>query len=322
MAATSIHIRPVKGGSEEHNFRTKKLGYIREDLSPDNEHWSIDTISARRADIEQRYLLSVGQKMQAKATPIREGVVVIQEDTTMQQLQEFCARCQKEFGIKAIQIHIHRDEGHYQNPAHMEGWKPNLHAHIVFDFTNETGKNCRLGRKDMVRMQDILADTLRMERGVSSDVKHLTAQQYKQVKAATADLVHDFQTLSESEQTFVLKELTRVQGKPLEYPCQSEFRVGENKLTIHDNDTATIHMRGKDFDASAILSQFKRNNVDWRSIPPSCMESLLRGKEITLSKGDKNISLMLQKGVKGYTMKVSVSIVRNLNQANEANASN
>lgn len=79
MAVTSIHIRPVKGGSEAHNFRTKKLGYVREDLTPNNEHWSIDTISERRADIEQRYLSSVGQKMQAKATPIREGVVVIQE---------------------------------------------------------------------------------------------------------------------------------------------------------------------------------------------------------------------------------------------------
>lgn len=56
-------------------------------------------------------------------------------------------------------------------------------------------------------MQDILADTLDMERGVSSDVKHLTAQQYKQVKAATAGIVQDFQTLSEPEQTFVLKEL-------------------------------------------------------------------------------------------------------------------
>lgn len=219
MAATSIHIRPVKGGSEAHNFRTKKLGYIREDLTPNNEHWSIDTISARRADIEQRYLASVGRRMLTKATPIREGVVVIQEGTTMQQLQEFCSRCQEEFGIQAIQIHIHRDEGHYLNPAQMKGWKPNLHAHIVFDWTMPNGKTCKLNRQSMVRMQDILADTLGMERGVSSDVKHLTAQQYKQVKAATADLVHDFQTLSEPEQTFVLKELTRVQGKQLKYPC-------------------------------------------------------------------------------------------------------
>jgi hypothetical protein len=307
MAATSIHIRPVKGGSEAHNFRTKKLGYVREDLTPNNEHWSIGTISNRRADIEQRYFASVGQKMQAKATPIREGVVVIQEDTTMQQLQEFCTKCQEEFGIKAIQIHIHRDEGHYFNPAHMDGWKSNLHAHIIFDFTNEAGKNCRLNRQSMVRMQDILADTLGMERGVSSDVKHLTAQQYKQVKASTADLVHDFQTLSEFEQTFLLQELGKLKGIPLEYPCRSEFRVGENKLTVHDDHSATIHMRGKDFDASAILSEFKRLNVDWRSISPSKIESLLRGQEIALTRGEMKLSLRLQKGLTGYVLKSALS---------------
>lgn len=317
MAATSIHIRPVKGGSEAHNFRTKKLGYVREDLSPNNEHWSIDTISERRADIEQRYLSSVGQKMQAKATPIREGVVVIQEGTTMQQLQEFCTRCQEEFGIQAIQIHIHRDEGHYLNPAHMEGWKPNLHAHIIFDFTNESGKNCRLGRKDMVRMQDILAESLKMQRGISSDTQHLTAQQYKQIKAATAGIVQDFQTLSEPEQTFLLQELVKFKGIPLEYPCKSEFRVGENKLTIHDDHSATIHMRGKDFDASAILSEFKRLNVDWRSISPSKIESLLRGQEIALIRGEKELSLRLQKGIGGYVLKSALS-VHQTNRTNES----
>lgn len=308
MAATSIHIRPVKGGSEAHNFRTKKLGYVREDLTPNNEHWSIDTISGRRADIEQRYLASVGQKMQAKATPIREGVVVIQEGTTMQQLQEFCSRCQEEFGIQAIQIHIHRDEGHYLNPAHMEGWKPNLHAHIVFDFTNEAGKNCRLNRQSMMRMQDILAESLKMQRGISSDSQHLTAQQYKQIKATTAGIVQDFQTLSEPEQTFLLRELVKFKGIPLEYPCKSEFRVGENKLTVHDDHSATIHMRGKDFDASAILSEFKRLNVDWRSISPSKIESLLRGQEIVLIRGEKELSLRLQKGIGGYVLKSALSV--------------
>lgn len=317
MAATSIHIRPVKGGSEAHNFRTKKLGYIREDLTPNNEHWSIDTISARRADIEQRYLASVGRRMLTKATPIREGVVVIQEGTTMQQLQEFCSRCQEEFGIQAIQIHIHRDEGHYLNPAHMEGWKPNLHAHIVFDWTMPNGKTCKLNRQSMVRMQDILAESLKMQRGISSDTQHLTAQQYKQIKAATAGIVQDFQTLSEPEQTFLLQELVKFKGIPLEYPCKSEFRVGENKLTIHDDHSATIHMRGKDFDASAILSEFKRLNVDWRSISPSKIESLLRGQEIALIRGEKELSLRLQKGIGGYVLKSALS-VHQTNRTNES----
>ena len=318
MAKTSIHIRPVKGGSEAHNNRTKKLGYVREDLTPNNEHWSIDTIANRRADIEQRYRASVGQRMQKKATPIREGVVVIRPDTTMQQLQNFCARCREEFGITAFQIHTHRDEGSWLNKEQRVGWKPNSHAHIVFDFTNEQGKNCRLGREDMVRMQTILAECLGMERGVSSDVKHLTAQQYKQVKAATADIVHDFQTLTEAEQSFVLRELSNVQGKPLERPCRTEFRAGDNTLTIHSEDSATIRMRGKDFDASAILSEFKRINVDWGSVPPSSFESLLRGQKTSIFKGNKCYTLMLQKGISGYVLKSALSVVNAITEAGES----
>ena len=81
---TSINVQPVKGGSEEHNKRKKKLDYVRKDLSHLNEYWECDTQANRLANIKALYQSKTGQKMQAKATPIREGVVVIQESTTMQ----------------------------------------------------------------------------------------------------------------------------------------------------------------------------------------------------------------------------------------------
>ncbi|MCS3247253.1 hypothetical protein NXX97_22605 [Bacteroides fragilis] len=46
-----------------------------------------------------------------KATPIREGVIVIESGTSMDQLRDFATRCEAEFGIKAFQIHMHKDEG-------------------------------------------------------------------------------------------------------------------------------------------------------------------------------------------------------------------
>ena len=42
-------------------------------------------------------------------------------------------RCQKEFGLVPLQIHVHRDEGH----TAARQWKPNLHAHIVWRMYNE-----------------------------------------------------------------------------------------------------------------------------------------------------------------------------------------
>ena len=54
-------------------------------------------------------------------------------------------------------------------------WTPNLHAHVVFDWTQPNGKSVRLSRDDMADLQTIASETLGMERGVSSDRKHLSA---------------------------------------------------------------------------------------------------------------------------------------------------
>lgn len=173
---TSINVQPVKGGSEEHNKREKKLDYVRKDLSHLNEYWECDTQANRLANIKALYQSKTGQKMQAKATPIREGVVVIQESTTMADLHRLADAYRDRLGIEVFQIAIHRDEG-YQN---SKEWKPNLHAHLVFDWTNhETGKSVKLNRQKMAEMQTITAEVLGMERGKSSEKKHLTAQQYK-----------------------------------------------------------------------------------------------------------------------------------------------
>src|ERR1035437_6861351 len=174
-SATSVNVQPIKTGSEEHNRREKELDYVRTDLSPLNESWSTESVSAKLADIKKRYTATTGQQMQSKATPIREGVIVIQEGTTMEHLKTFTSRCEQDFGIKAFQIHIHRDEGY----SNAKEWTPNLHAHVVFDWTTEDGKSVKLNPIRMMHMQTILAESLNMERGKSSDKLHLTAVQWK-----------------------------------------------------------------------------------------------------------------------------------------------
>lgn len=104
-------------------------------------------------------------------TPLKEGVVVIKEDTTMEQLQKFCKVCNERWGVTALQVFIHRDEGHYGTPGDNATWKPNLHAHIVWDWMNhETGKSCKLDEKAISEMQTVLAECLDMERGTSKEV--------------------------------------------------------------------------------------------------------------------------------------------------------
>ena len=199
---TSVNIKPCNiGSSEAHNRRTaeylanirKEKFYIRRDLMSGNETWvSPDFGEATLADRYNRIAAMVkektGRAMQTKdrervnkktgkvtivrgSTPLKEGVVVIKEDTTMEQLQKFCKVCNERWGVTALQVFIHRDEGHYGIPDDNATWKPNLHAHIVWDWMNhETGKSCKLDEKAMSEMQTILAECLDMERGISKKV--------------------------------------------------------------------------------------------------------------------------------------------------------
>ena len=100
------------------------------------------------------------------SSPIRESVVNIKPDTTMSDLLKYTEKVRQRWGVRAIQIHIHKDEGHYTNPDDPSTWQPNLHAHIIWDWMNhETGKSFKLDKIDMEELQDMAAETLVMERG-------------------------------------------------------------------------------------------------------------------------------------------------------------
>ena len=100
------------------------------------------------------------------SSPLREGVAIIMDNTTMGDLKRFTNAVEKRWGIKAVQIHIHRDEGHYEDNERKKTWKPNYHAHIVWDWMDhDTGKSHKLGEADMSEMQDMLAEMLNMQRG-------------------------------------------------------------------------------------------------------------------------------------------------------------
>lgn len=179
MSKTMMHIEGCKiRSSEAHNLRKKEFNYVRKDLIPTNDNWVKESIKNADKRIREIYQKNIGQKMQEKAKPIREGVVLIEPHHTMEDLKRLAQRIEDRFGIKTFQIHIHRDEGHWQDTEKTK-WKSNLHAHMVFDWTNEQGKAYRLKSRDLAEIQDIVAEELEMERGKRSSLTHLNSIEYK-----------------------------------------------------------------------------------------------------------------------------------------------
>lgn len=111
---TSVYIQEYKPASSEiHNRREKDLSYVREDLSHMNESIIHGRIIPALSRIEDTNTKATGQKLQPSAPPIKEAVLVIREDTTMEEAKRFVELCHQEFGITPIHYHIHKDEGHY-----------------------------------------------------------------------------------------------------------------------------------------------------------------------------------------------------------------
>ena len=195
-AKASDHVKPCNiEQSERHNRRdadyiaslNPRTLYVRTELSHNNESYVVPdlkgvTLQQHYEAIKAMVKQKTGRAMQEKkvtvigkngkpkerngSSPIRESVVNIKPDTTMADLLKYTDKVHKRWGVRAIQIHIHKDEGHYTNPDDPSTWQPNLHAHIIWDWMNhETGKSFKLGKKDMEELQDMAAETLEMERG-------------------------------------------------------------------------------------------------------------------------------------------------------------
>lgn len=201
MAQTSVHLKACDiAASETHNKREKELDYVRKDLTHLNESFSFipHSLQTELANIRRTVKEQTGRKLQKNAVPIKEGVIVIDGKTTMADLQRYCEECRNKFGIVPLQIHIHRDEGHVR----AKDWKPNLHAHIVWSMYNENGRNVRLSKQDCRDMQTLAANVLGMERGKSSDKKHLDAMKFKiaQQEKRIEELEIIVNNLSESQE--------------------------------------------------------------------------------------------------------------------------
>lgn len=184
---TSINFKAAKSDSEIHNFRKKSFDYIRKDLTPKNEYWMEQKMSDRLQKIENYCKEKSGRKLQKNAIPIREAVVVIKENTTMQDLHNLSKRLEEELKIRIFQIAIHKDEGHFDKDS--KEWKPNYHAHLVADWQDlETGKTLKHQSFHYSKMQDLAAECLGMERGKSnSGTQRLEAVEFK-IKKKEEDL--------------------------------------------------------------------------------------------------------------------------------------
>lgn len=222
--ASSIHFVAAKNSADKHNKRKKDLDYVRKELEEHLplekwcwEHPDYTSVAKMKKQAEKEYYSKeitvtgnhgtyvTHRSMPENTEPVKEGVVVINQNVTMEQLRAFGEWTRQEYGITPMAIYIHLGEGHWAPLDEEEGqtedmyrrddghewkrvnelgeteyWKPNLHAHMVYDWFNHDSKRCfNLGPSVMRRLEDELPKFLNMERGLPSDRKWLDSVAFK-----------------------------------------------------------------------------------------------------------------------------------------------
>ena len=285
--------------SEAHNRRTaeymRNIGesriYVVPELSIDNEQWinpdfGTSELRTHYDNIKRMVKEKTGRAMQEKererkgkngkiikvagCSPIREGVLLIRPDTTLADVRKFGEECQKRWGITPLQIFLHKDEGHWLNSQPeaedkesfqigSRWFKPNYHAHIVFDWMNhETGKSRKLNDEDMATMQSLASDILLMERGQAKAVtgkEHLERNDFI-IEKQKAELQRIEETKIYKEQQVSLAEQELKQVK-------AEIRTDKLKKTATDVATAITNGVGSLF-GSGKLKDLEQSNENLR----------------------------------------------------------
>lgn len=179
MEKSSIHFENIKPTSQSHNLRQRDFDYVRKDLTKFNK--SYGDMKPHSEVIEEFKKLikeKTGRSAQAKAKFLIEGVFLFKKDHTNEDLLQAVNNFGKKFKVNLKELHIHKDEGHYDKKTNE--WKPNYHAHLVVENINrETGKSVKWDKEDLSRIQDYFAEALNMQRGIKSDKKHLGALEFK-----------------------------------------------------------------------------------------------------------------------------------------------
>ena len=240
--------------------------YVVPELSTDNEQWinpdfGSPDLRTHYDYIRQMVKEKTGRAMQEKererkgkngkiikvagCSPIREGVLLVRSDTTLADVRKFGEECQRRWGITPLQIFLHKDEGHWLNgqpeaedresfQVGNRWFKPNYHAHIVFDWMNhETGKSRKLNDEDMTEMQSMASDILLMERGRSKAVtgrEHLERNDFIiEKQKAELQRIDAAKRHTERQVNFAEQELRQV---------KSEIRTDKLKSAATDAATA------------------------------------------------------------------------------------
>ncbi len=280
MAKTGGHFERCNVGSvEAHNERTRdylekvkasgKSLYFFQNLTTNNTHWVNDrqefsgkTCNQIFESLKDLYTEKTGQAPQLKDrtrinkktgkeytiagwSPIREAVIPIKEDTTVEDFKPVFTWLRQN-GLEPIRLDLHKDEG-YENQETGER-KMNYHAHLVVCWVDlQTGRTANLKKEKMSEFnQKVLPEALDMEAGESKTItaaKHLRPEEYKSMM--------DAKRQADNQVKAAQKEVQQLEEK------QKNLKRENAELQVSNTTGKAVQAVGQ-----SVLSMFGKSDKD------------------------------------------------------------
>ena len=251
-------------------YRGKSLDQILDDI----RHMVKEKTGRKMQEADRKYIdKKTGmEKPRAGASPIREGVCPVKEDTKIEDFVPFI-NWLADHGVTVLRIDIHRDEG-YENPDTHER-KYNLHAHIICDWMNhDTGKSAKLTAIDCQQMQTAIAESLGMERGIpNAERGHLKAEEMRQLNAVKEEKVQVLQEVAELKQ----------QAKPLQMASTVASGIGKGFQNLIGASKLAMAAKQRKDEADTAIAENKAKSDELAT-----KEASLEQRAIGMTKSLKN----------------------------------
>jgi len=198
MPAACFKSVTLSGGSHAtnciaHNDRTNAPDYLLpEDQRGENQAIGVvispeDLIAQVKANEK-----TFGRKLNGRTKLFREAVILIDKDTDNADIDTCIKRLGDELGMTMLWHFEHNDEGHIDADGIT---RKNHHIHFGYTFYDLDNHRSHPNNADVMRKaQDIVSESLKLERGVSkkeSKRSGLSHQQYRRMKNESRELAQE-----------------------------------------------------------------------------------------------------------------------------------
>jgi len=274
MRKSSINLKKATTFALLHNTRESLVKYTISDAK--RNEYDLDAKQANEyynglfKDASSNYSKRTNQQIQvAEDKYIWEAVVNLEEFHQLKDLQDLAQTLEDIYGWRAIQLALHRDEGHVDKKTGEKIY--NNHGHMVLMMLNKEGIYCfkkrDFGIKSMQQLQTIVANVLGMKRGTSKRKTkrvRLEHNEYRAVEQMKEEMTIKMDFLS--MQIFNLRTNKKKTANTLRKKSKSE-KVDEKSVLLDKrqskNEVIKLHslIRNNNLFMETLLKMFNKSFI-------------------------------------------------------------